>query len=120
MPDGYGVDQGTLGTIAGLLSRASSQLTEGMQADLPPADAGVSSPDVAGAVTRVLRHGLLFATGTSRMVENIDFTDASYADIENSVEGAMRYSENRDSPASDPGELRDAPNRNNFLPGRRR
>jgi hypothetical protein len=117
--DGFGVDPGTLGAVAGNLQRASGLLDEGAAPTYDVPDAGISTPVVTQAMYLVGTAAMALASGIDVMVDKIDFTDASYDDVENDNAGALRLQQNPSDPSTDSGPLKDAGDRPHNLPAQR-
>ncbi|RZS33943.1 hypothetical protein EV193_11093 [Herbihabitans rhizosphaerae] len=120
MPDGYGFDPGVLPGIAEQLKGAARSLDHAMGAQQPcVAFAGQSSAQVGAAVRLVNTARVVLAEVLEDNASKINYTFGSYGEIENTQAGNMRLRELPSGEASDPGGLWDAPERGNYLPGRK-
>jgi hypothetical protein len=71
----------------------AENLDEAIQTDMVAADAGASSTIVAEAMVRMQLAAVLLSHHMDGIASKIDATKGSYDEIENTVEGAMRYDE---------------------------
>ncbi|MFI7121958.1 hypothetical protein [Amycolatopsis sp. NPDC049868] len=93
---------------AGALKKVSRELRSGVSSldtlagNMPDAvDAGFSSQAVGSALARVIQGCTALAQIGEDIAANVDTADGSYADIENTNAGAIRYQERRHEPGPD-------------------
>lgn len=118
--DGFSFDEGGLRRLSASVRSAGEQLANHAASDATTAAAGDSTELVADTVEFIRKTGQTMTKSLDQAAEAVDAARGSYADIENTNEGALRYSERGAPPDADPGPLHDADERPNELPPARR
>lgn len=118
MPPNFGHDEVVLLSVAGKMRDAAAELDHATSAAVTAPDAGISSGEASQAIGRVINAGVVIATVLEKAGHSVDVAKGTYAHIENTNEGMMRFirSKNIDFPPADSGPLLDACNRSNDLP----
>lgn len=112
MNDEFGYDAGALSRITASLRTATHQLDSATELKVSVVDAGFSSNIANEALARVQKAGVVLAQVIEDIAGKVDSADGSYADIENTAEGELRWHESR-LPGYDGGPLERAPSRPN-------
>ncbi|OZM74692.1 hypothetical protein CFN78_00115 [Amycolatopsis antarctica] len=104
---GYGYEQGALGDVRSQLDKGAAEI-DAVIVGVPVVDAGRSSTSVADALTLLTNSGAALAQVLSVHSTSIDLADGSYAEIDNTAEGLLKFNEIPNEPDPHTGPLHDA------------
>ncbi|MDV6011240.1 hypothetical protein [Haloechinothrix sp. LS1_15] len=91
--DGFSAEEHALRLTRDRLRLAADTLDRATGVEVSAVDAGMSSDIVADALARLQQVGIVLAQHMDNTADQVDAAEGSYAEIENTHEGKLRYEE---------------------------